>query len=174
MELDAIAIRALFDELAERLPQSMSPQVVVITGGALLALRGLRSATTDIDSISRLSLEVREAVMKVARLRDLDPSWLNNKAQSFTPATFDLATCEIQFATNQLVVLGVSMRDLFLMKLHAARDRDLEDLEQLWAYAAFGSAEETVRAYYLAYPEEMVDEYLVDFVRMIAKRSGYL
>jgi hypothetical protein len=174
VELDATAIRALFDELAERLPQSTSPQIVVITGGALLALRGIRSATTDVDSISRLSTEVREAVLIVARLRDLDPSWLNNRAQAFTPATFDLATCEVQFATNQLVVLGVSMRDLFLMKLHAARDRDLEDLERLWMHASFGSAEETVSSYYRAYPEEMVDEYLADFVSMIAKRSGYL
>ena len=171
VELDATEIRSLFDELAARLPPDEAPSIIVITGGALLALRGIRSATTDIDSISRLSPVVRTAVAAVAQYRDLDPSWLNNRAQAFTPATFDESTCELELARAQLVVLGISMRDLFLMKLHAARDRDLEDLERLWPRSGFGSAEQAVDSYYLAYPDEPVDEFLKDFVGQIANRA---
>jgi hypothetical protein len=161
----------LFEELATHLASDESPSVIVITGGALLALRGLRSATTDVDSISRLSPVVRTAAAEVARYRDLEPSWLNNRARSFIPATFDESTCEIELARSQLVVLGVSMKDLFFMKLHAARDRDLEDLELLWPHSGFRSAEQAVASYYLAYPDEPVDEFLDDFVRRIANRA---
>jgi len=171
VEFDATEIHLLLDELAAQLPSDVAPSVIVITGGALLALRGIRSATTDVDSISRLSPVVRTAAAAVAQYRDLDPSWLNNRSQAFTPATFDQSTCEIELARAQLVVLGVSMRDLFLMKLHAARDRDLEDLERLWPRSGFGSAEQAVDFYYLAYPDELVDEFLGDFVRRIADRA---
>ena len=173
MQFDASAIRKLFEELETHLTLDESPSVIVITGGALLALRGLRSATTDVDAVSNLSSIIRIAATSVARSRDLDPSWLNNRAQAFVPATFDVATCEPEIVRGRLVVLGVSMTDLFLMKLNAARDRDLEDLELLWPHSGFESPQRAVDAYYAAYPDESFDPFLEAFVGMIANRAEH-
>jgi len=171
VEFDASAIRTMSEELATQLPPDEDPSVIVITGGALLALRGLRSATTDVDAVSNLSSIIRMAATSVARSRDLDPSWLNNRAQTFVPSTFDEANCEAEIVHGRLVVLGVSMKDLFLMKLNAARDRDLEDLELLWPHSGFESPQRAVDADYAAYPDESFDPFLEAFVGMIATRA---
>jgi hypothetical protein len=171
VELDAEAIRMLLDELAEELPQNSGPKIVVIAGGAMLSLCGFRTSTTDIDSITGLSVEMRAAAEVVAQRHDLDGGWLNDRAVAFIPMTFRLETCELLLDHPQLRVFGASMRDLFLMKLYAARDPDIDDLEMIWPHTDFSSAQEVVAALRAAYPSEPDDEYLVDFVQTIVRRS---
>lgn len=78
--LDAATISQYVTEVAEALPVAGDRHVVIVAGGALLAWRGLREATRDVDSIRRLDDELRAAIEKVARRHGLAPRWLNDSA----------------------------------------------------------------------------------------------
>jgi hypothetical protein len=54
------------------------------------------------------------------------------------------------------------------MKLLAGRAPDHDDMVALWPSCGFDSAEETVAAYYAAYPHEEYDPYLVAYIQQIA------
>lgn len=60
--LDAAAIEQYLGEVAEELPGDGPQRTVILVGGALLAWRGLRDATRDVDSGQRLDAEVAAAV----------------------------------------------------------------------------------------------------------------
>ena len=66
LPLDAATIERYLSDVADELPQGEQPRVLTIVGGALLALHGLRAASRDVDSISRLDGELRAAVSRVA------------------------------------------------------------------------------------------------------------
>lgn len=93
-------------EVAEALPVVGDRHVVVVAGGALLAWRGLRGATRDVDSIRRLDDELRVAVEQVAGRHGLAPRWLNDSAAAFVPATFVEEDCDVLLDHPALLVLG--------------------------------------------------------------------
>ena len=68
---------------------------------------------------------------------------------------------------HTIVVLGAPLRQVFVMKLFAARarTRDHDDLVALWPRCGFASAEEAVELYRAAYPHEAEDPHLVEYVR---------
>ena len=105
--------------------------VVILAGGSLLAWHGLRAATRDVDSLRTVDPELAHAVAEVARIHDLAPEWLNHRAAMFTPATLTPADCVQLDVHPRLTVLGAPLDQVFVMKLYAARDRDLEDLRIL-------------------------------------------
>ena len=72
--LDADEIRALLMELGDELGEGKQHEVVV-AGGALLALAGLRATTVDVDAVTRLPPAVVDAARRVADRRGLDPAW---------------------------------------------------------------------------------------------------
>ncbi len=165
--LDAAAIMRLLDEVAEELPPGGMQHLMVVVGGALLAFRGLRDATRDVDSGIRLDAEVLAASERVAGSHGLSKRWINDSAAAFLPATFELADCVELLDRPTLRVLGVSWNQLFLMKLNASRAVDTDDIEAIWPHCAFGSAEAAVEAFYEAYPLERHDEFLADRIRAI-------
>jgi hypothetical protein len=57
---------------------------------------------------------------------------------------------------------------VFLMKLYAARDRDLDDLRALWPLAGFGSPQQAAEQFWQAYPHAPDDPYLANFIAGIA------
>ena len=65
--LDASAIMRFLDELAGELPSEGAQHLVVMVGGALLAWRGLREATRDVDSGIRLDADILTASRRIAR-----------------------------------------------------------------------------------------------------------
>lgn len=166
--LDREAILAYLREVANTLADTGPQHTVIAVGGSLLAFHGLREATVDVDSVKRLDSELKSAVARVARLRDLAPAWLNDSAAAFRPATFDEAECEELLTRGRLTVLGAPLRQVFVMKLNAARARDHDDLVLLWQACDFETAEQAVEMYRNAYPHEADDPYLVDFVRGLA------
>ncbi|MFM8827385.1 MAG: hypothetical protein ACKOFT_09950 [Actinomycetota bacterium] len=64
--LDRQMILRLLDDLAAELGDSPEAHTVVIAGGAMLALLGLRNSTVDVDSVVPLPQEVRLAAKQVA------------------------------------------------------------------------------------------------------------
>ena len=74
--------------MADRLGDDGPKHVLIVVGGALLAMHDLRDTTRDIDSISPLEQELREAIAQVAERHGLRIDWLNDRARGFTPATF--------------------------------------------------------------------------------------
>ena len=103
--LDAGDITALLGEVADELSDDAGRRIVVV-GGALLALHGLREATRDVDSTTIVDEDLRDAVARVAARHGLAPAWLNDRARMFLPVTFDEAECEV------LVVLEVGVADV--------------------------------------------------------------
>jgi hypothetical protein len=145
--------------------------VIVVAGGSLLAWRGLRATTLDVDSVSHLVDELVLAAERVAHRHDLDPTWLNDRAAAFLPQTFDESACDVLHEHPRLLVLGLPFRELFLMKLFAARGRDYADLVSLWSHTGFAAPEEAVEAMYDAYPAAPRDEFLESFVAEIAREG---
>ena len=164
--LDAATIERLLGEVANELGDGPE-QTVIVVGGALLALHGLREATRDVDSVERVGPELRAAIARVATRHDLAPRWLNDSASSFLPATFDRRECSEIMTRRSFRVLGAPLDQVFLMKLFASRALDTDDLEALWPCCSFGSPEAAAAAFYQAYPLEERDQHLADHIRAI-------
>lgn len=163
--LDAAAIGQYVTEVAEALPVVDDRHVVVVVGGALLAWRGLREATRDVDSIRHLDDEMRVAVEQVAGRHGLAPRWLNDNAAAFVPATFTETDCDILLDHPSLLVLGAPLEQVFVMKLFAGRAADIADLETLWPRCGFASPEAAAEAFHAAYPHLEHDPHLADWIR---------
>lgn len=161
-------------EAAQRLTSSGTQHVVVMVGGSLLAMHGLRGATHDVDSIRRLDAELVGAVAQVAELHGLAPAWLNDRAAAFTPATFEEATCTVLIDHPRLRVLGAPLEQVFVMKLFAVGNRanDYDDLVALWPRCDFDSPAAAVALHDAACPHAEPDPFLVDFIGQIAARAS--
>lgn len=164
--LDASDITALLDEVASELPAEPGRHIVVV-GGALLAIHGLREATRDVDSTTEVDTELREAVERVAARHGLAPQWLNDRARPFLPRTFEEADCTVLLDRPGLTVLGAPLGQVFLMKLFASRAADADDLEALWEHSGFDTPEAAADAFHRAYPHLEVDEHLGDHIRRL-------
>ncbi|MGQ0433391.1 MAG: DUF6036 family nucleotidyltransferase [Microthrixaceae bacterium] len=164
--LDAGDITALLGEVADELADDPGRRIVVV-GGALLALHGLREATRDVDSTSAVDEDLRDAVARVAARHGLAPAWLNDRAKPFLPVTFDEAACEVLLDRAGLTVLGAPLDQVFLMKLFASRAADVDDLEVLWEHCTFETPEAAAAAFHLGYPHLEHDEHLADHIRRL-------
>lgn len=172
--LDGDQIRALLTEVAGELAKSSRSHTIVVAGGSLLAWYGLRDATADIDSTRRIDDELRGAARAVAARHHLAIDWLNDHAAAWTPATFTVAACPVLVEHPHLLVLGMPLRDVFLMKLNRALPADLDDMRRIWPYITeqFASAAEVIAAYQAAFPFEPNDEHLGQFVVTELAKGG--
>jgi hypothetical protein len=168
--LNANEILAYLREVADALAPTGPRHTIVVVGGSLLALHGLRLTTLDVDTVRRIEKELRDAVARVARVHDLAPAWLNDSAAAFRPQTFVEADCEMLLDQARLLVLGAPLRQVFVMKLFAARgrSRDYDDLVALWPECGFDSAEQAADLYRAAYPHAAEDPHLIDYIRDLA------
>ena len=162
---DADVIERYLREVAEELPPANPPRTVIIVGGALLALRGFRDATRDVDSVEPLNPELENVIERVAARHSLTPKWLNHSAAPFRPATFDIDDCDVLLDEPGLRVLCAPLDQVFLMKLYASRAADTDDLQAIWPNCSFESPEAAVDAFYNAYPHEERDPFLADHLR---------
>ncbi|MGQ0831668.1 MAG: DUF6036 family nucleotidyltransferase [Microthrixaceae bacterium] len=159
-------ITGLLLELANQLAPG-TRRTIVVVGGALLALHGLREATRDVDTVTAVDEELIGAIERVADLHGLAPRWLNDRARPFLPATFDEGGCEILVDHHALLVLGAPMDQVFLMKLFASRAADVEDIEVMWKHCSYETPEDAAQAFHDAYPHLERDEHLAAFIRRI-------
>ncbi len=156
-------LRDLGDELTR---QNAGPRSIVIVGGAFVAHRHLREATTDVDVAGGIDPAMAEAVAAVADRHGLEADWLNDRAKPWLPATFDRATCLVAFAQGDLEVLLPPVDTVVLMKIAAGgrSANDQRDLNGLWPDSTFATPADAVAAFYLAYPNEEPDPFLVDWL----------
>ncbi len=171
VELDGRTIRELLGEVADRLPPAGPQHVVVLAGGSLLAWRGLRESTRDVDSLRPLSAELAQAADEVGAAHGLGVGWLNARAAVFSPVTLGVEDCAILLDRPRLQVLGAPLDQVFLMKLYAARDRDLDDLRALWPLTGFGSPQQAAKQFWQAYPHAPEDPYLATFIASVAETA---
>lgn len=159
-------ILAYLAELAEELGPGTHQHMIIVVGGSLLALHDLRLTTADIDSVSRLEAELRQAADHIADRHDLERGrWLNDNAAIFVPTTLTTDLCDVRLAHPRLLVLGAPLKHVFLMKLSSPRTRDVDDLRVLWPACDFASPEEAAAMWHAAYPHEEADPYLADYIR---------
>jgi hypothetical protein len=171
MELDGPAIRSLLGEVAARLPAEGRQHLVVLAGGSLLAWRGLRESTRGVDSLRPLAAELAQAADEVGAAHGLGVGWLNARAAAFIPLTLHVEDCAVLLDHPGLRVLGAPLDQVFLMKLYAARDRDLDDLRALWPLAGFDSPQQAAEQFWQAYPHALDDPYLATFIAGIAETA---
>jgi len=90
------------------------------------------------------------------------------------PPTIREDDCQILRDHPRLRVLGAPLRQVFLMKLFAARSRtrDVSDLVSLWPRCGFESPQQAVTEMYETFPHEDEDPHLVTFVASIAEHSA--
>jgi hypothetical protein len=164
-------------ELVQELPERLEPgatQHVVVLVGSLLAWRGLRASTEDVDSATRLDAELRRAVAQVAAAHDLPADWLNDNASMFLPATFERDECDLLMNHPRLLVLGAPLRVIFVMKMYRADPNDQADMVAIWPQTGFRTTEEVVSAYVAAYPHAPEDPHLDQFIIEVASRAGHI
>jgi Nucleotidyltransferase of unknown function (DUF6036) len=163
----------LIQEVAIELGDEGVRHIIIVVGGSLLAWHDLRDSTVDVDSIRRIAPDLAAAVEVVASRHDLAPQWMNHRSAMFTPQTLDESSCQVLLDTPRLLVLGLPLRDAFVMKLFASRtrSRDYEDLVSLWPHSGFASARDAVEAMYEAYPATPDDPHLESFVEQIGEEA---
>lgn len=132
--LDRNAILSALEALSERMRQKRLRAHIYIVGGAAMSLTHRRSqATFDVDAlIVDETGSVIEAAREVAAERGLPRDWLNDNVRQLSIMPPEPDSCaRTVFDSPHLVVTGASARHLLAMKVHAARDRDLEDIATL-------------------------------------------
>ncbi|MGH9918386.1 MAG: DUF6036 family nucleotidyltransferase [Nitrososphaerales archaeon] len=170
---DKAEILAHLGEVADLLATERHPQAtLVVVGGSYLVLHDLRAmGTSDVDSIERLTQALRSAVERVALENDLSTDWLNDRAAMFAPVGFERSDCSVLFEHSALLVLGPKPDWVFLMKLHASREVDRDDMVALWPRCSFTSPEEAAERYKAAYPHEQDDPYLAGYIAELASAT---
>ena len=174
--LDGETIKALIVEVAAEL-DDQTQRTIIVVGGSLLAWHGLRDATEDVDSIRPLDDALRDAAKTVAARHGLAANWLNDHAAPWAPATLDADACEVLFEQGKLRVLGLPLRDVFLMKLNRGDPPDLVDMRSVWPLVCdeFASVAEVMTAYYAAFPNEDPEDdlYLGELVVTELAKGGF-
>lgn len=173
--LDGADIRRLITEVADELREAPGQRTIVMVGGSLLACRGLRDSTEDVDSVRQFDDRLRSAVRAVAARHQLASDWLNDHATAFAPHTLDLAECEVLLDRPEPRVLGAPLCVVFLMKLRRADPADLQDMRRIWPHVSdrFPSASAVVEAFTEAFPDEPDDEFLDAFVVDELAKGGF-
>ena len=171
--LTGAQILGLLREVADRLSGKDRRPVLILAGGSLLAVAGLRSTTEDADSVRRLTDQVQSAAAEVARTYDLKPTWLNDAAAPYAPVSLREDECRLLLDHPNLLVLGAPLQQVFVMKMFANRPIDLADLAAMWPVVGLGTVDEAVAAFYAAYPHEEPDRHLAAWLAgVVAPRSS--
>ena len=131
---DRNAILDALEALSERMRQKRLRAHIYIVGGAAMSLTHRRSqATFDVDAlIVNETRSLIEVAREIADESGLPRDWLNDNVRqlSIVPPEADVCARTV-FDSPHLVVTGASARHLLAMKVHAARERDLEDIATL-------------------------------------------
>ncbi|MFT3862144.1 DUF6036 family nucleotidyltransferase [Micropruina sp.] len=177
MELDAEAVRGLFQELSDRLAASGVHAQLFVVGGAAMALAYEQGRLTrDVDALFVPAPEVRQAAEAIGADRGLEPDWLNDAAKGFLPGQDEHPATV--FESEALLVQVASPEYLLAMKLHASRDeRDLDDAAILFTRLGYTTPEQGIDLLTSIYPTDRLlprHRYVVQDVaeRAAARRAS--
>lgn len=85
-QLDADGVRALFQELSDRLADAGVTAQLFVVGGAAMALAYDRDRLTrDVDALFVPAPEVRRIAAEMSGPQGLEPDWLNDAAKGLLP-----------------------------------------------------------------------------------------
>ena len=190
--LTAGLIGELFEELSEHLKAAASyGHHMMIAGGAALALRWDDRVTRDVDVLEhrfrrtpsdrarsatavdfismRFPDELQRAAELVGQAYGLPWNWLNGAAAIFTPVC-DLCP-ETLYRSDYLTIESPGPSVLLAMKLHAGRDRDLEDAARLAAETKITDSALLVGLVVEAYGHEANTARTADFVASVIETA---
>lgn len=150
--LNAVEVRALLQELSDRLADSeVSAQLFVVGGAAMLLAYNAERVTRDVDALFVPAPQVRRIAERMSGPHGLEPDWLNDGAKGFLPGADEHP--RTVFESESLLVQVPSPEYLLAMKLHASRDdRDLDDAALLFNRLGYTSAQECIDLLTTAYP----------------------
>lgn len=171
-EMTADRIRHLLGAIADEMGDG-PPVELIVSGGAYMALHGIRESTQDIDSATALDSEIAAAAHRVSQRLGMPGHTLNSNAKAFTSSA-DLYTGRtVLFQQGRLIVCGPSPETVLLLKLRASRpQRDEHDIINLFPLCNFASISEIADRYAEAFPEEPHDEFLPSHIAKLAERAG--
>ncbi len=142
------ALRELDEELGKL---GVRGEVFVVGGAAMALAYDERRATEDVDAVFAPTQEVRAAAARVGERFGFEPDWLNDAVKTFVPGE-DPARQTVYDGEN-LGVAVASPKFLLAMKLLSSRaDRDLEDIQTLYRYCGFTTADEGLDLVAETYP----------------------
>jgi hypothetical protein len=156
--LDRDDIIGALDELVGVLVAAQARAHIRIVGGAAIAVRFTRDATTtDVDALYGSAPEVEAAAKQVARRRGWPDDWLNDKVKRFT-SHFDGPEDWVSFDVRDGVEVRVADCPLLLaMTLRAARGRrDAADIDLLLDACSITTADAAIAVFEHYYPEELL------------------
>ena len=152
-DFDARAVRALLDELAQRLSERGVRGTIRVAGGAAMLLHFPDDpevrVTRDIDALIEPSDEVEAVVAEMAADLGLPSRWLN--------AARSRLRVEAAPSDEAVTIAIASERELIAMKMSAARDKDFVDLGILARHLGITDPAELVRIAYDIYGDDAVE-----------------
>jgi hypothetical protein len=149
------ALRRLGELLHRR---SLTADVYVFGGAAMVIAYQARPATRDIDAVFAPDTEVHEAAWEVARERGWPRSWLNDQASTYLSRVPDRGRRLILEAPG-IRCMAASPEHLLAMKVMAARQiQDAGDIRFLVRHLGLTSVAEVLEVVGDAFPEYHVDE----------------
>ncbi|GLK19013.1 DUF6036 family nucleotidyltransferase [Herbiconiux flava] len=137
-------LRALLDELGERIKRRGQSVDAYLVGGAAMAIGlGSRRSTEDIDGVFRPAGVVEEEARLMARDHGLPEHWINQRAFAFM--NFEMEDAE----ASSLEIDGMSIRlasprFLLAMKMAAGRLKDRDDIVALIRHLGITDPDEIV------------------------------
>jgi hypothetical protein len=151
-ELDAHAVRGLFQELSDRLAiDGVHAQLFVVGGAAMALAYDQGRLTRDVDALFIPVPQVRQAAEAISAAHKLEPDWLNDAAKGFLPGQDEHPVTV--FESESLLVQIASPEYLLAMKLHASRDeRDLDDAATLFNRLGYTTAQQGIDLLTSTYP----------------------
>ena len=122
-------LRLLDDEASLRFTRKNKLQLVIVGGSALMLLDVITRVTSDIDAI-RVSYELQEF------LSDYNINTRVVAYESFFPYGYEDRLVKLQFQGKRIDFFTASLEDIVIAKLHSARKKDKEDIENKAVIAA--------------------------------------
>jgi predicted nucleotidyltransferase len=129
-EMTGEEMRALLEEVGERLAQRGLTGEIVLAGGAVMVMvLHTRGGSRDVDAVFvREADAIRRAASEVAETHGLPATWLNDHVRVFVAD--DAPTVDL-FAVPGLVVRMVTLHYLFYLKAWAGDPVDQRDLREI-------------------------------------------
>ena len=155
-QLDADGVRALFQELADRLAaEGLTAQLFVVGGAAMALAYDRERLTRDVDALFVPAPDVRRISEEMSGPHGLEPDWLNDAAKGFLPGA-DEDPISV-FESESLLVQVASPKYLLAMKLQASRDeRDFDDAAMLFNRLGYRDAQECIDLLAATYPTDQL------------------
>ncbi|MGI8627075.1 MAG: DUF6011 domain-containing protein [Geodermatophilaceae bacterium] len=128
-----------------------------IVGGAAMAFAyNTRRSTRDVDTVFEPKAAVYDAATAVANRRGIAPDWLNDAANSYLPGPDPDPDKRQTLDRPGLTVDVASPKYLLAMKLLAARDTDIEDIQILYAACGYTTAAQGLDLLEATYPSHLI------------------